>query len=132
MPFHPQINDQLRIDDTTYRIAEHPAAPGMPYGQEGRQAMVYRLVAAGDDTRALKVFKPRFRVPALVGLSRRMVPFADLPGLEVCRRVVFEPRRHAVLLRRYPELTYAVLMPWVAGPTWMEVLLEEGLILRQI
>jgi len=80
MPFHPQVNDQLRIDDTTYHIAEHPAAPGVPYGQEGRQAMVYQLVAEGGDTRALKVFKPRFRLPALVGLARRMVPFAEMPG----------------------------------------------------
>jgi len=41
MPFQPKVNQELIIDDTTYRVAEHPAAPGMPYGQEGRQAIVY-------------------------------------------------------------------------------------------
>jgi hypothetical protein len=37
MSFQPRVGDQLRIDETTYRIAEHPSAPGPPYGQEGRR-----------------------------------------------------------------------------------------------
>jgi hypothetical protein len=43
MPFRPNIHDELTIDGITYRIAEHPAAPGMPYGQEGRAGIVYCL-----------------------------------------------------------------------------------------
>jgi hypothetical protein len=43
MPFQARVNQELTIDDVTYRIAEHPAAPGIPYGQEGRQAIVYQL-----------------------------------------------------------------------------------------
>jgi tetratricopeptide (TPR) repeat protein len=38
---------------------------------------------------------------------------------------VLTPQRHANLLRQHPDLTYAVLMPWVEGPTWMEVLMEK-------
>ena len=45
MPFHPQVGDQLNIDGVIYRIAEHPAAPGMPYGQAGRRAIVYALTS---------------------------------------------------------------------------------------
>jgi len=80
--------------------------PGVPCGQEGRAATVYKLAAAGGDPQALKVFKPRYR----------------LPGLAICRRAVLSARRHRELLRRYPDLTYGVLMPWVEGPTWMQVL----------
>jgi Tol biopolymer transport system component len=97
----------------------------MPYGQEGRQAVVYQVVAENGDRRALKVFKPRFRAPALVGLTDQLAAFADLPGLAVCRRAVLTPRRHTELLRQHPDLTYAVLMPWIEGPTWMEILLEK-------
>jgi hypothetical protein len=43
MPFRPNVHDELTIDGITYRIAEHPAAPGMPYGQEGRARIVYQL-----------------------------------------------------------------------------------------
>jgi WD40 repeat protein len=96
----------------------------MPYGQEGRAAVVYQL-AAGGDKRALKVFKPRFRVPAMVTLTDRLAHFASLQGLRVCSRTVLTPRRHTELLREHPDLVYSVLMPWVDGPTWMEVVLEK-------
>ena len=84
MAFQPQVGQQLGIDGTTYRIAEHPAAPDMPYGQEGRQAIVYQLAAEGQEKRALKVFKAHYRLPALVSLAAKLAPFADLPGLQVC------------------------------------------------
>ncbi|MGB9890349.1 MAG: hypothetical protein ACPLTQ_11870, partial [Anaerolineae bacterium] len=86
MEFQPNPNDQLIINGTTYAVAEHPAAPGIAYGQEGRAGIVYCLEAltptpggsaatpfpspklgrgeggGGDEVRAraaLKVFKPR-------------------------------------------------------------------------
>ena len=124
MPFQPQVNQELDVDDETYHVAEHPAAPEIPYGQEGRQAVVYQLVA-GTDRRALKVFKPRYRLPDMVSLADRIAPLAGLQGLRVCQRIVLTPQRHATLLRQHPDLTYAVMMPWVEGPTWMEVLVEQ-------
>src|SRR5205085_5597930 len=96
------------------------AAHGMPYGQEGRQAVVYQLVS-GEARVALKVFKPYYRLPGLVGLAKRLAPYATLPGLDVCERTVLTPQKNSDLLREYPDLTYAVLMPWMDGPTWMEV-----------
>lgn len=123
MSLQPQVGGELNIEGVPYSIAEHPAAPGLPYGQEGRQAVVYQLVS-GTDRRALKVFKPRYRVPTLVSLSARLSTFTDLPGLQVCKRTVITARRHIDLVRQYQDLTYAVLMPWIQGPTWMEVLLD--------
>jgi hypothetical protein len=126
MAFHPQVDQGLAIDSIVYRFTEHPSAPGMPYGQEGRTAIVYQLALQDDDRRyALKVFKSRYRFPSLVALVDRLAPFASLPGLQVCRRSVLTPQHHTTLLRQYPDLAYAVLMPWVEGPTWMEVMLEK-------
>lgn len=124
MSFQAQVNQQILINGVTYRVAEHPAAPGTPYGQEGRAATVYQLVADTEHC-ALKVFKPRYRLPALVTLAGQLAAFATLPGLSVCNRTVLTPQRHSALLRQYTDLTYAVLMPWIEGPTWMEVLLEK-------
>jgi hypothetical protein len=120
----PAVDTELEIDGTAFRIAEHPSAPGLPYGQEGRQAVVYQLVAGGAYC-ALKVFKTRYRLPSLVYLSEQLEQFADLPGLAVCRRSVLTPQRHPALLRQHPDLTYAVLMPWITGPTWMQVLIQK-------
>ncbi len=85
MPFRPQIGDRLAIDDVTYRIAEHPAAPGMPHGQEGRAGIVCHLLASGKGAvgeMALKVFKPRFRLPFLVSQAKKLAVSADLPGMQ--------------------------------------------------
>jgi hypothetical protein len=129
MSFRPNVHDELTLNGVTYRIAEHPAAPGIPYGQEGRAGIVYQLLpadrSAGFQPAALKVFRARFRTPALVSQAEKLAAFADLPGLTVCRRTVLTPQRNADLLRREPDLTYAVLMPWIEGPTWVEVMLEK-------
>jgi hypothetical protein len=126
MSFRPNVHDELIIDGVAYRIAEHPAAPGFPYGQEGRAGIVYCLQNPATASKAaLKVFRARFRTPALVSQAEKLAAFADLPGLTVCRRTVLTPQRNANLLRREPDLTYAVLMPWIEGPTWTEVMLEK-------
>jgi len=41
MLFQPAVLQEMMLDGAMYRVAKHPAAPGMPYGQEGRQAIVY-------------------------------------------------------------------------------------------
>jgi hypothetical protein len=117
------VGDVLTIDGIAYRVAPHPQVSELPYGQEGRQATVYQLIVdAGDNARfALKVFKPRNRVPTLVTLAERLAGHADLPGLRVCRRTVLGARRYADLLHAYPDLTYAVLMPWIDGPSWFDI-----------
>ncbi len=121
MFFHPNLQQELR----TYRIAEHPAAPGMPYGPESRQAVVYQLPAPDGGKRALKVLKTRYRLPALAGLADKLASFAALPGLAVCRRTILTLQRHATLLRQYPDVICAVLTAWVDGRTWTEVMLDR-------
>src|SRR6188508_2035893 len=130
--FQPEAGENLIINGLTYSIAAHPAAQGMPtpYGQEGRQAVVYQIISdpsndGESELLALKVMKPLFRVPALVGLSKRIAPYASFPGLRVCSRKVFTPQQQPDLLRQHPDLTYSVLMPWIEGPTWMEVTLSR-------
>jgi sugar lactone lactonase YvrE len=126
MSFRPNAHDELIIDGVAYRIAEHPAAPGFPYGQEGRAGIVYCLQNPATASKAaLKVFKPRFRTPALFSQAEKLAAFADLPGLTVCRRTVLTRAQNADLLRQHPDLIYAVLMPWIEGPTWTEVMLEK-------
>lgn len=125
MPFQPSLHDALNIDGLRYTVAEHPAAPGVAYGQEGRAGFVFQLHGPDRSLHALKVFKPRFQTPALVGLTERITRYADLSGLQACRRIVLTARRQRDLVRQHLDLNYAVLMPWVAGPTWMEVVARK-------
>lgn len=125
MPFMPEVGLEVVISDRTYHIAPHPAVPSMPFGQEGRAGIVYKLLGPDDDAWALKVFKPRHRIPQLVSLSEHMAQYASLRGLRVCEREVLSARREPELLHQYPDMTYAAMMPWIDGPTWMQVMVEE-------
>src|SRR5207245_1392854 len=51
----------------------------------------------------------------------RLSSLASVPGLAACRQRVLSPRRHPELLRREPDLLYAVIMPWIEGPTWTQM-----------
>lgn len=123
MTFQPDPNQTIRMDDNEYRFTEHPAAPGVAYGQEGRAGTVYQLQNNQGAALAIKVFKPRFRLPSLVSQAEKIRGFASLPALAVCDRTVITPLRYGSLLRSEPDLLYAVMMPWVDGSTWQEILL---------
>jgi len=122
MPFHPNVNETLTIEQVSYRFTEHPAAKGLPYGQTGRRATVYQVQDGNGSLRALKVFTQAFRAPRNADGADRLRPFAQLPGLQVCARTVLTPQRHAQLLNLHADLTHAVLMPWVSGETWQEIM----------
>ena len=119
MPFQPQPFQKLIINNQTYQVMEHPAAPGMPYGQEGRQAIVYQLGLVGGqggNPAGLKVFKPRYQLSNLPNLTGQLAHFAALDGLQVCWRTVLTSQNHPTLLQDHPTLKHAVTMPWITGP----------------
>ncbi len=119
MPFQPTLGQFIEINSVKYRFTEHPNAPGIAYGQEGRQATVYQL-RFGKILKALKVFKSRFSTPSQVNLAEKLEKYSTLDGLSVCARTVLSPQKHRDLLKVYPDLTYAILMPWIEGKTWVE------------
>lgn len=123
MPFDPEVGDRLDIEEVVYRFTRQPGARGveMPYSEEGRKGIVYQLEAADGSHHALKVFKPGYREPRIVDTSVQLRKFARLKGLKACSRKVLTRQCHADLIRMYPDLEYSVLMPWVGGGTWQEV-----------
>lgn len=124
--FRPKVGQELLLDGEAYVFQEHPAAPGYAFGQEGKAATVYHLKAAQSKKQlALKVFKTHYRAPNLVSLARRTQQWSTLRGLSVCHRNVITPAQHEDLLQKEGDLIYAVFMPWVEGPSWMEVLAEK-------
>jgi DNA-binding beta-propeller fold protein YncE len=121
----PSPGEEVVIASTTYRFSAHPGAPGVPFGQEGRSAVVYQVAHTSGDLRAFKVFRSQFRTPRVAEGASQLRPFAALHGLAVCDRTVLTPYEHTTVLGAHPEYTYAVLMPWVAGRTWADVVLSR-------
>ena len=120
MPFTPSVPDTIALPTATYRIAAHPLAPGHPHTREGQTAVVYQLLGPSAPV-ALKVFAPAYRFPTLVGRAQQLASLASLPGLRAARRTVLTPREYSALVQQHPDLRYALLMPWIAGSTWQDV-----------
>ena len=125
MPFNPKVDDKLKIGTELYTITEHPAAKGMPYGQAGRRATVYQLSTVRKEYRALKVFNAIYRTDDTRVQAEKLGRYAMLPGMVACKRIVLTPAKYPDLNVRLKSLQYSVIMPWVEGTTWQEMLLEN-------
>ena len=125
MPFRPKIDEQIKIAGVVYRFTEHPSAKGMPYGQTGRRATVYQLQDQKNGLHALKVFTLAFRNADTVEQAQNIAQFKSIPGLEACQRVVINPVNETGIIQQQPDLKYAVLMPWVQGFNWQEIILTR-------
>jgi serine/threonine protein kinase len=122
--FNPSPHDSVVIGGQTYRVMPHPAVPTFAFGQEGRKAFVYQVAQGGNGARyALKKFKEAYRVSALVDVCDALARFAAWPGLEVCARECLHYPTHRDALDDYPDLEYAVLMPWIVGSTWYDIII---------
>ena len=129
MAFNPQVNQEIKIFGDSFTVQHHPQVADIPYGQEGRQAIVDCLAKKGgrnEQQRGLKVFKPRCQSQRLIKLARDLTPLAQISGLSVCHRTVLTMENSSELLGRYPELDNAMLMPWIQGPTWVDILLDQN------
>lgn len=119
--FDPQPGTKILLDDE-YVFLPHPVSPTIVFAQEGRKAVVYQL-ERNRQTYALKVFKPKFRGPAMLKTSESLSSLS-FKGLEACSRRCFSRADYSHLINKYPEMEYAVLMPWISGSTWFDVVYQ--------
>lgn len=122
--FNPTFDTRLTVDGHALRFAPHPAVPTIVWGQEGRHATVYRVDNNGD-AYALKVFRPVFRHDGLIEAASSLWVYNELPGMRVCRQTVIHADTHPELVEHYPDLNYAMLMPWIDGQTWFDYLSDR-------
>lgn len=128
--FSPAPDGRLELDveGTTRRLRAlpHPAAAVFVHAMEGAKGRVYHLrdEESGADC-ALKVMKTRFREPSLAMRCAALDGLKALPGMAVCERVCLTQRTSPAALARYHDLEFAILMPWVDGLTWCD-LLQQG------
>ncbi len=122
--FNPDPNDRIVIGGQVYQIRPHPSVPRFAFGQEGRKAFVYQVSGSDGGLYALKKFKEAYRLQELVNVCDALARFSQWPGLEVCARECLHYGRHDDVLEDYPDLEYAVLMPWITGSTWYDMVIN--------
>lgn len=122
--FNPAPHERIVIGGLTYHVMPHPAVPSFSFGQEGRKAFVYQLSGGPDGgLYALKKFKQAFRLAELVAICDQLARFAQWQGLEVANRTCLHRPDHSDVLDQYPDLEFAVLMPWIGGTTWYDMVI---------
>jgi hypothetical protein len=125
--FSPHANEEflLRIDmqPKRFRAMEHPNAADMVHAMAAGKAVVYRI--RDLDTQydyALKVMMAKFRDSALEQICEKLDGLKTIPGLAVCERRCLSPSRALDTLNQYKNLAYAILMPWMQGQSWFDLL----------
>jgi hypothetical protein len=66
--------------------------------------------------------KPRYQEPSLVERCNMLDELKWLPGMEVCERRCLSVQDAPNTIAQHPDFEYAILMPWMTGSTWYDVL----------
>jgi serine/threonine protein kinase len=125
--FDPNPNDLLKIGQDEFVFPAHPRAPNTTFCQAGRKGEVYQIKRVSDGQPfALKVFIQAYRGPYILEVVQRISAYADIKGMEACRREVLTRDKYNDLITSYPDLEYAVIMPWVGQKTWHDIVHEQS------
>lgn len=127
--FNPTLQTRLQINGTAYTFSPHPVVPALVWGQEGRRGIVFRMVEetrkGQGDAYALKVFRPVHRRHELVEIAAALSLHSELPGMEAAEQMVITRDEYPGVINAYEDLEYAVVMPWIEGATWFDLLNEK-------
>ncbi|GCE10539.1 protein kinase domain-containing protein [Tengunoibacter tsumagoiensis] len=126
--FQPTTKKLLPIGSAFYQFLPHPYFEDDPeevFVIEGGEAFVYKIQHLANKTfYALKVMKRAYRDAYSLEVTRCLAQQINAPGLFLAQRVCLTAKHFPELLRRYPDLEYAVLMPWIEGRTWSGLMLD--------
>jgi hypothetical protein len=118
--FDPNPRDPIHLFGQKHVVQPHPKVPYMPYSQEAGRATVYQLRSERGEYFALKVFRKRYRNPNLLDSVQKLSRIKNLQGLRAAEHRAVEPSEPVA--RKHRNLEYAMLMPWIHGITWFDVL----------
>jgi hypothetical protein len=94
------------------------------YAESGKEGTVYKVLK-GREFYALKVFYPEHRNKRLLETTEKLSRFKNLEGFRVAERTIISQKLFPDIVARYPDLNYSVLMPWIDGTVWGNLLLME-------
>jgi serine/threonine protein kinase len=129
MTFEPEPGTRIHLkNDEIIEFlpleASGPAAVFV-YAESGKEGTVYK-VRKEQEQYALKVFYPPYRDKRLLENTDKLDRFKELEGFRVAKRTVVTPENFPDLLNKFPDLTYAVLMPWIEGTVWGNLMTETN------
>ena len=110
---NPYPGQELIISGKPYIFENYPH--GMLRFEVGRKGRVYRLRSATGQLFALKVFFDFYRY---LSNYPEMTIFRSIPGFRVSDRYIISAQNEKELIGKYPDLDKAILMPYIDGISW--------------
>lgn len=118
--FDPKPGDKIPILGKTYEVMPHPIMKSAPFGQEGGKAVVYQM-RYNSRSFAFKIFRTKHQDSNLIQTCH-ILSTLNLKGLDACKRECITTANSRDLVQQYPEFEYAMLMPWIQGSTWFDII----------
>lgn len=131
MSFAPRVSDELELAGVTWILPPHPSAPHAAWSRAGSTSIIYRLddpdrSSARRPSRALKIFSPAYRGPLHAQRAQALADIGRLDGLQAAERVVLTAR-----MSEYPGLIGSLIMPWIEGHNWGDVVRVRSTLLPE-
>ncbi len=128
--FRPHVRMVLCIGAACYRFLPDPflaPEPDNVFMLEGSEALIYQVLALGTGKPfALKVAKASARGEQVEQAIEALARCPKCDGLALAQqRLCLTKARYPRLIAAFPELEYAVLMPWFQGRTWAGYILDR-------
>jgi serine/threonine protein kinase len=120
--FNPQPGAQISIGETPYEFISHHFFPEDSHGVyiiEGQEAFIWPLHNLKDRTFwALKVLKPGYRSGRIARVTVTLRNYIKVSGFFLSRRICLTRPEYDRIIAVFPDLEYAILMPWLPWKTW--------------
>jgi serine/threonine protein kinase len=128
LKFQPYREMFLQIKRTTFEFMPHPLFPDDPqaiFVLEGGTAFIYQLRDLEKQRLyALKVFKPAYRDEHSMRVTEFLVLHPELRVFQIDGRICLTRYSAPDLVQTFPELEYAILMPWNTSLSWAGMMLN--------
>ena len=123
--FDPKPNSQITIGLKDFTFVPHPMLKEVTFAQEGRLAIIYAMVDSDNQPYALKQYKLFVRDEIIEKQTVYLQPYSLLAGLHTCNRFVITQDTDPELVKKYPELEFAIVLPWVSGYSWFDFIATD-------
>jgi serine/threonine protein kinase len=96
------------------------------YAEVGKEGTVYKVLK-NNSYYALKVFYPGYQDKRLLKNTQQINQFKEFNGLRVADRTLITKNLYPDVVNKYPELNYSILMPWIQGDLWGNIIANGNL-----
>jgi serine/threonine protein kinase len=128
--FYPYVGMRISVGRMLFEFVPHPIFPyesQTVFVLEGGEALIYQLrEVVTNSLYALKVMKPAYRSEHIARVAGMIASCSGIPGFYLPKRICLTMVECADLIEIYPDLEYAVLMPWLTGGTWSGFMLDQA------